>query len=257
MKKVKNPKKKKGTTGNKLLRWFWLLFIGGVLSVVLLFACANWGVFGAMPTFDELENPSSSVATEIISADGKTLGKFYLENRVPVKYEDLPQHLVEALIATEDERFHQHSGIDARGTLRAATSLGSAGGASTITQQLAKNLFHGSSGANSFTKRIIQKFKEWIIATRLERQYTKEEIIAYYLNTVDFVSNAYGIRSASNVYFGKEPINLTVEEAAVLVGMLQAPSRYNPRFHPERSQSRRNVVLDRKSTRLNSSHVRI
>src|SRR5690554_7098040 len=105
MKKVKNPKKKKSTTGNKLLRWFWLLFIGGVLSVFLLFACANWGVFGAMPTFDELENPSSSVATEIISADGKTLGKFYLENRVPVKYEDLPEHLVNALIATEDERF--------------------------------------------------------------------------------------------------------------------------------------------------------
>lgn len=237
-------KKQQKTKGSKkYLKWFWMLFIAGILGIASVFALANWGVFGPMPTFDELENPSSSVATEIMSADGKTLGKFYLENRVPVKYEDLPQHLVEALIATEDERFHQHSGIDARGTLRAATSLGSAGGASTITQQLAKNLFHGSSGANSFTKRIIQKFKEWIIATRLERQYTKEEIIAYYLNTVDFVSNAYGIRSASNVYFGKEPINLTVEEAAVLVGMLQAPSRYNPRFHPERSQSRRNVVL--------------
>src|SRR5690554_8204730 len=116
MKKYKNSINKKHTKGNKLLRWFWLLFISGVLSVVLLVACANWGVFGAMSTFDELENPSSSVATEIISADGKTLGKFYLENRVPVKYEDLPEHLVNALIATEDERFREHSGIDARGT---------------------------------------------------------------------------------------------------------------------------------------------
>lgn len=233
----------KPKTSNRYLRWFWMLFIAGLFGIVSVFALANWGVFGEMPTFEELENPSSSVATEIISADGKTLGKFYLENRVPVKYEDLPPHLVEALIATEDERFYSHSGIDARGTLRAVTALGSAGGASTISQQLAKNLFHGSSGSNSLLKRITQKIKEWIIAARLERQYTKEEIIAYYFNTVDFVSNAYGIRSASNVYFGKEPKNLTVDEAAILVGMLQAPSRFNPRFHPERSQSRRNIVL--------------
>src|SRR5690554_5400084 len=243
MKKEMKSKKKKNSFGNKLLLWFWMLFIGGILAVVTVFACANWGVFGPMPTFDELENPSSSVATEIISSDGKTLGKFYLENRVPIKYEDLPQHLVDALIATEDERFREHSGIDARGTMRAIFSAGSSGGASTITQQLAKNLFHGSSGARNKLYRVIQKVKEWIIAVRLERQYTKNEIIAYYLNTVDFVSNAYGIRSASNIYFNKEPKNLTVEEGAVLVGMLQAPSRYNPRFNPERSQSRRNVVL--------------
>src|SRR5690554_1094386 len=133
MKKVEKPEKKNKSLGNKLLLWFWMLFIGGILAVVAVFACANWGVFGPMPTFDELENPSSSVATEIISTDGKTLGKFYLENRVPVKYEDLPEHLVNALIATEDERFREHSGIDARGTLRAIFKAGSSGGASTIS----------------------------------------------------------------------------------------------------------------------------
>src|SRR5690606_14575492 len=243
MEKIENPKKKNKSNNRRYLGLFWKLFAAGVIFVVLIFAFANWGIFGAMPTFDELENPESSVATEIISADGKTLGKFYLENRIPVKYEELPQHLVDALVATEDERFYSHSGIDAKGTLRAIFSAGSSGGASTITQQLAKNLFHGSSGSSNKLYRVIQKVKEWIIAVKLERQYTKNEIIAYYLNTVDFVSNAYGIRSASNIYFNKEPKNLTVEEAAVLVGMLQAPSRYNPRFNPERSQTRRNIVL--------------
>lgn len=243
MEKIEEPKKKEVSTNRKYLRLFWKLFGGGIAFAILIFAFANWGIFGSMPTFDELENPASSVATEIISADGKTLGKFYLENRVPVKYEDLPQHLVNALIATEDERFREHSGIDARGTLRAVFSAGSSGGASTISQQLAKNLFHGSSGSTNKLFRVIQKIKEWIIAVKLERQYTKNEIIAYYLNTVDFVSNAYGIRSASNIYFAKEPKDLTVEEAAVLVGMLQAPSRYNPRFNQERAQTRRNVVL--------------
>lgn len=243
MEKIEDPKKKQVSTNKKFLRLFWKLFGGGVVFVILIFAFANWGIFGAMPSFDELENPESSVATEIISADGKTLGKFYLENRVPIKFEELPQHLVDALIATEDERFYSHSGIDARGTMRAVFSAGSSGGASTITQQLAKNLFHGSSGSSNKLFRVIQKIKEWIIAVKLERQYTKNEIIAYYLNTVDFVSNAYGIRSAANIYFNKEPKNLTVEEAAVLVGMLQGPSRYNPRFNVERSQNRRNIVL--------------
>src|SRR5690606_9200709 len=236
-------KQKKTKGSNKYLKWFWMLFLAGIFGIISIFALANWGVFGEMPTFEELENPSSSVATEIISADGKTLGKFYLENRVPVKYDELPQHLVDALIATEDERFRSHSGIDARGTMRAIFTAGSSGGASTISQQLAKNLFHGSSGSSNKLFRVIQKVKEWIIAVKLERQYTKNEIIAYYLNTVDFVSNAYGIRSAANIYFNKEPKKLTVEESAVLIGMLQAPSRYNPRFNPERSQNRRNIVL--------------
>ena len=243
MEKIEDSKKKELSTNRKLLRLFWKLFGAGIAFVILIFAFANWGIFGAMPSFDELENPESSVATEIISADGKTLGKFYLENRVPVKYEELPEHLVDALIATEDERFRSHSGIDARGTMRAIFSAGSSGGASTISQQLAKNLFHGSSGSSNKLFRVIQKVKEWIIAVKLERQYTKNEIIAYYLNTVDFVSNAYGIRSAANIYFNKEPKKLTVEEAAVLVGMLQAPSRYNPRFNPDRAEKRRNIVL--------------
>ncbi len=222
---------------------FWKIFIGGIAALVFIFLLASWGVFGSMPTFDDLENPDSNLATEVISSDGVTLGKFYRENRTPVKFEELPQHLVDALISTEDERFYDHSGIDARGTLRAVFKLGSKGGASTITQQLAKNLFHGSDGSRNILMRVLQKAKEWIIAVKLERQYTKNEILAHYLNTVDFVSNAYGIRSAANVYFGKEPKNLTVEESAVLVGMLQAPTKYNPRFHPERSKNRRNVVL--------------
>lgn len=239
---------KKVITDNKdyshYVRKFWKICIIGFLSVIVFFLLASWGVFGTMPSFDELENPDSNVATEIISSDGETIGKFYMENRTPVKYSDLPQHLVDALIATEDERFYDHAGIDTRGTLRAAVSLGSSGGASTITQQLAKNLFHGE-GSRFFLFRIVQKAKEWIIATRLERQYTKQEIIAMYLNTVDFVNNAVGIRSASKIYFNKEPKELKVEEAAVLVGMLKNPSLYNPN-----RASRKQMVLDRRNTVL-------
>ncbi|KAF2518933.1 PBP1A family penicillin-binding protein [Flavobacterium salilacus subsp. salilacus] len=226
----------------RYIKTFWLIFLIGLVSVVLFFLMASWGVFGKMPTFDELENPDSNVATEVISSDGVTIGKFYLENRTPVKYADLPQHLVDALVATEDERFFEHSGIDARGTLRAALTLGGSGGASTISQQLAKNLFHGE-GSKNIVERIAQKAKEWVIAIRLERQYTKQEIIAMYLNTVDFVHHAVGIRSAAKTYFGKEPKELTVEEVAVIVGMLKNPSQLNPKSHPESSLARRNVVL--------------
>lgn len=224
-------------------RGFWKVFACSLAGLALFFLLASWGVFGKMPDFEDLENPDSNLATEVISSDGVTIGKFYSQNRTPVKYEDLPKHLVDALVATEDERFYEHSGIDARGTIRAVATLGTNGGASTITQQLAKNLFHGSEGSKNIVMRVIQKAKEWIIATKLERQYTKNEILAHYLNTVDFVSNAYGIRSASKVYFNKEPKNLTVDEAAVLIGMLQAPSRYNPKYHPERAAKRRNIVL--------------
>ena len=226
----------------KYIIGFWLLFLGGIAAVIIFFLFASWGVFGPMPTFEELENPSSNVATEIISADGKTIGKFYLENRVPVKYDELPQHLVDALIATEDERFREHSGIDARGTLRAVVSVGSSGGASTITQQLAKLLFHGEGSKNIF-KRITQKAKEWVISVNLERQYTKDEILTMYLNKADFVNNAVGIRSASRVYLGKEPKDLTVDEAAMFVGMLKNPSYFNPVRRPELVENRRNVVL--------------
>lgn len=223
---------------------FWKIFGIGLASVFLFFLLASWGVFGRMPDFEQLENPDSNVATEIISEDGQTIGKFYLENRTPVKYADLPKSLVDALIATEDERFFEHSGIDTKGTLRAVATLGSSGGASTITQQLAKNLFHGE-GSRFFLFRIVQKAKEWIIATKLERQYTKEEIIAMYFNTVDFVNNAVGIRSASKIYFGKEPKNLKVEEAAVLVGMLKNPSYFNPM-----REKRKKLVFDRRNTVL-------
>ena len=204
------------------VRKFWKLFFYSFGGVILFFLLASWGFFGKMPSFDELENPDTNIATEIISADGVTLGKFYKENRTPVKYQDLPDHLVKALVATEDERFYEHSGIDARGTLRAISSLGRSGGASTITQQLAKNLFHGE-GSKFILFRIVQKCKEWIIATKLERQYTKQEIIALYLNKVDFVNSAVGIRSASKIYMGKEPKDLSIEESALFVGMLKKP----------------------------------
>ncbi len=223
-------------------RKFWRLFFYTIGGVFLFFLLASWGLFGAMPSFEELENPESNLATEVISSDGVTLGKFYNENRTAIKYKDLPKSLVDALISTEDERFYEHSGIDARRTFGAAVKLGKDGGASTITQQLAKLLFHGE-GSKFLPFRIVQKAKEWIIAVRLERQYTKEEIIALYLNQVDFVNGAVGIRSASKVYFGKEPRDLKVEESALIVGMLTNPSLFNPVRRPEKAIKRRNIVL--------------
>ena len=230
---------------SKYVRWFWMLFTGGILGVVLLFLLASWGVLGEMPDHTRLENPETNLATEIISSDGKTLGKFYFDdNRTPVGYEDLPKNLVDALIATEDIRFYEHSGIDGRGTLRAITSLGSNGGASTVSQQLAKLLFTKKASGN-ILKRIIQKVKEWVIATRLERQYTKEEIIAMYFNIYDFGNNGDGIRSASRIYFNKEPRDLDLKESAMLVGMFKNSSLYNPipSRNPVGTKNRRNVVL--------------
>lgn len=227
----------------KFLRWFWSIFLFGVFSVVLIFLLASWGVFGEMPDHTVLENPRTNLASEIISSDGKTLGKFYLnDNRTPVDYKELPKHLVDALIATEDVRFHDHAGIDARGTLRAFVYLGKKGGASTISQQLARQLFVGEHSRNTLG-RITQKFKEWVIATRLEKQYTKEEIIAQYFNIYDFGNNADGIRSASRIYFGKEPNRLDLKESAMLVGMFKNSSLYNPRRNPVGVTNRRNVVL--------------
>ncbi len=223
---------------------FWRIFLYTMGGVFLIFLFASWGLFGSMPSFEDLENPESNLATEIISSDGETIGKFYNENRTAIKYSDLPKHLVDALVATEDERFYEHSGIDARGTLRAVTSLGTSGGASTITQQLAKMLFH-KEGSRFLPFRMIQKVKEWIIATRLERQYTKQEIIAMYFNKADFVNNAVGIRSAAKVYFGKEPRDLKIEEAAVLVGMLKNPSLFNPI-----KEKRKELVFKRRNTVL-------
>jgi len=228
----------------KYILWFWRLFGVGVLSVVLVFLCASWGLFGEMPTFEALENPETNLASEIISSDGSTLGKFYFnDNRTPVSYENLSEHLVNALVATEDVRYYDHSGIDVRGTLRALAFLGKKGGASTITQQLARQLFVGKKASGY--GRYFQKIKEWVIATRLERNYTKQEIMAMYLNIYDFGNNADGIRSAARIYFGKEPKQLQVEEAAMLVGMLKNSSLFNPRreYRKDTVRHRRNVVL--------------
>tara|TARA_R110002096_G_scaffold187782_5_gene367420 strand:+ start:8029 stop:10374 length:2346 start_codon:yes stop_codon:yes gene_type:complete len=229
---------------SKYIRWFWMLFLGGFLAVILIFLLASWGVFGELPDYTVLENPKTNLATEIISSDGKTLGKFYLnDNRTPVSYDELPKHLVDALIATEDARFHDHSGIDARGTVRAFAFLGKKGGASTISQQLARQLFIGVRDKESATNAILQKVQEWIIAIKLERQYTKEEIIAQYFNIYDFLNNADGIRSASSIYFDKEPMELDLKESAMLVGMFKNSALYNPRRNPEGVKNRRNVVL--------------
>lgn len=240
---AKVTKKKKPTGFFKFIKWFWILFAVGVLSVALLFLFAAWGFLGDMPEYEYLENPQTNLATEIISSDGKTLGKFYLDdNRTPVPYDSLPKNLVNALVATEDVRFYDHSGIDAFGVLRAVAYLGKNGGASTITQQLARQLFVGVRSKNKF-ETLKQKAMEWVLASRLETQYTKEEIIAMYFNQYDFLNNADGIRSASKIYFGKEPQELKIEESAVLVGMLKNSSYYNPIRREKLVSDRRNTVL--------------
>ncbi|MEY4012364.1 MAG: hypothetical protein RIT22_1488 [Bacteroidota bacterium] len=221
---------------------FWKYFFYGMGGIALFFLFASWGLLGSMPSFEDLENPDSNLATEIISADGVVIGKYFEKNRSQLKYSDLPKNLVQALVATEDARFYEHSGIDGRGTLRAILSFGTSGGASTLTQQLAKQLFHGE-GSKFLPFRIIQKAKEWIIAIRLERQYTKNEIIAMYCNVYDFGNNSVGVNSAAKTYFSKEPKNLTITESAVLVGMFKNSGLYNPVKNIEGVTNRRNVVL--------------
>jgi len=221
---------------------FWKYFFYGIGGIALFFLFASWGLLGSMPSFEDLENPDSNLATEIISADGVVIGKYFEKNRSQLKYSDLPKNLVQALVATEDARFYEHSGIDGRGTLRAIVSLGTSGGASTLTQQLAKQLFHGE-GSKFLPFRIIQKAKEWIIAIRLERQYTKNEIIAMYCNVYDFGNNSVGVNSAAKTYFSKEPKDLTITESAVLVGMFKNSGLYNPVKNIEGVTNRRNVVL--------------
>jgi len=234
--------KQKKPSFKKYITWFWVLVLGGFSSLILIFFLASWGVLGKLPTFEELENPEKNLATEIISADGITLGKYAYQNRTPVSYKDLPKNLIDALIATEDERFYSHSGIDFRGTARAVIKLGKDGGASTITQQLAKMLFTRNVASNKI-ERVFQKVKEWVVAVKLERQYTKQEIITMYLNRYDFLNQAVGIRSASRIYFGKEPLELTTPESAMLVGMLKNSSLFNPLRREEMVRKRRNVVL--------------
>jgi penicillin-binding protein 1A len=220
----------------------WAVFFIGIFSLMLFFYGVSKGLLGKMPSFAEIENPNSELATEIFSADSDIpIGKFFSKNRSNAQAHELPQNLIDALVATEDVRFYQHSGIDLKRSISAIVFLGKRGGGSTITQQLAKNLFHDIP--QSKLGRIGQKIKELVMSVMLERTYTKEEILTMYLNTVDFVHNSYGIKSAAKTYFNKEVENLSIEESAVLVGMLKAPSKYNPISNMENSMQRRNVVL--------------
>ena len=232
----------------KFVHILWTILGCSVLVAVLVFTAIWNGWIGYMPPIDELQNPISRFATQVYSADGKVLGtwSFNRENRIPVSYANLSPHLVQALVATEDERFYDHSGIDFIALARAIVKRGilgheSAGGGSTITQQLAKQLY--SESAHSTVERLMQKPIEWVIAVKLERNYTKEEIVALYLNYFDFLHNAVGIKTAANTYFNKEPRDLTVTESAVLIGLCKNPSLFNPVRYPDRCLQRRNVVL--------------
>lgn len=223
----------------------WLLVFSPLLILAVVLYLTSLGFFGSLPSFEELENPKSNLATEIISSDGVILGSYFFENRSNVKYQDISPNMINALIATEDIRFYNHSGIDIRALIRAvvkgiATNQ-SSGGGSTITQQLAKMLFTKKPASGA--ERVMQKLKEWIIAVRLERQYTKDEILTMYLNKFDFVNNAVGIKSAAKVYFNTSPSELNLQESAVLVGMLKNPSLYNPNRRLENTLNRRNIVL--------------
>ncbi len=236
-------KKKQTTNYGKYVKIFWGLYFAGILFVALILFLASKGVFGFMPDFDVLENPKSNLSTQIFSEDGKVIGKFYLkENRTPVRFDELSPWLPKALVATEDERYYEHSGIDFRGLTRAVLYLGTKGGGSTITQQLSKLLFHRREHKN-FIQKVFQKIKEQIIAVRLEKQYTKDEIIAMYLNQFDWLNQGVGIKSASRIYFNKEPKDLKPEEAAVLIGMLKNPAFFRPISKKERTKKRRNVVF--------------
>ena len=241
-----NRKKTKQLPGqSNAIRNLWIIFGSLILLVILFFFCVAKGVFGTMPTFDELENPRTNLATEIISADGKILGTYHIENRSNVRYAELSHYMPEALISIEDERFTEHSGIDERALFRVAFGVltgNKKGGGSTITQQLAKNLF--PRGENLSTgKLVLRKFQEWITATKLEHNYSKEEIVAMYLNTVAFGHNAYGIRSAASTFFDKKPSEMNIEECALMAGVVNAPTRFSPVRNPNNALNRRNLVL--------------
>jgi penicillin-binding protein 1A len=224
---------------------FWQLFFGGFIAFILLILLASWGMFGPMPSLKKLENPSILQATDVFADDGTLMGKYYLEkgNRSNVEYKDISKYVLDALVATEDKRFYNHSGIDFKGTLRAVMLLGSEGGGSTLTQQLAKALLDHERKSKAI--RVIQKLKEWIIAVKLERNFTKDELLALYLNAVPFSDNVFGIRNASKTFFQKEPYQLNIEESALLVGMINGPGLYNPRRNPKASMDRRNLVINR------------
>ena len=244
----KKKKKPNRTSGERpaYISWIWKAFVGVWIVVILFFFMLSMGWLGYMPSFDELENPKSNLATEVISDDGEILGFIGVENRSNVDFDEISPNVVNALIATEDARFFKHSGIDSRSLFRVMfkTLIGrnrSSGGGSTITQQLAKNLFPRQNKGKLGV--IHSKFKEWVVAVKLEHNYSKEEIIAMYFNKVDFGSNAYGIKTAAKTFFDKAPSELTVPEAAVLVGLLKAPTTYSPVRNPENALRRRNTVL--------------
>ncbi|HQO49546.1 MAG TPA: biosynthetic peptidoglycan transglycosylase, partial [Bacteroidales bacterium] len=230
---------------SQLIKILWLSFAIGLLSLFIFFFGLANGWFGAMPSFEELENPNTNLASEIYSADGVVLGTFHIENRSNIHFKDLPPDLVNALLAIEDIRFTDHSGIDFRALFRVAWGVmtgNSKGGGSTLTQQLAKNLFPRDENLSK-PQLVMRKFKEWITASRLERNYSKEEIMAMYLNTVAFGSQAFGIKSAALTFFGKSPDELTLAESALMAGVVNAPTWYSPVRNPERAQQRRNLVL--------------
>lgn len=228
----------------KPVKILWIAFFSGFGLLLLLVLFASIGLLGSMPSIEELQNPSVSQASQVFADDGSIMGKFYLEDRVNVNYKDISPYVIKALVATEDERYYEHSGIDARSLLRAFFSLGGEGGASTITMQTAKNLFTENWGTRNIFLRLLQKIKECVIAVRLERNFTKDEILTLYLNTVAFGDNVFGIRNASRTFFQKDPDRLSIAESAVLIGMLKAPTAYNPRLYPQRALVRRNTVIN-------------
>ena len=239
----KSKKHKKKSTYLKYIITIWGIFFFGVLSIIILFSGAALGLYGPMPDLQQLENPRTNLATQIISSDDVILGKYYFDdNRTPILFDEIPTHTIQALIATEDERFYEHSGIDWRGTLRAFAFLGKRGGASTISQQLARQIFVGVRSRN-LLKTVLQKAQEWVIAIQLEKRYTKKEILTMYLNKYDFGYQADGIRSAAKIFFNKTSKELSIEESATLVGMLKNSSLYNPIRRPERVKKRRNIVF--------------
>jgi penicillin-binding protein 1A len=240
---VKNKGKKHKVSYKKHVWILWGLFLLSITSVFILFVGAAFGFYGPMPDLQQLENPRTNLASQIISSDGNILGKYYFdENRTPIGFDEIPVNMIEALIATEDERFYEHSGIDWLGTLRAFAFLGKRGGASTISQQLARQIFVGVRSRN-LIKTILQKAQEYVIAVQLEKRYTKKEILSMYLNKYDFGYQADGIRSAAKIFFNKTPGELKIEESATLVGMLKNSSYFNPIRRPELVKSRRNIVF--------------
>lgn len=223
----------------------WKLLIGGMVLFALFIVAIGFGVFGELPSFRDIEHPKSNQASEILADDGRVLGTYFVQNRSSVSYQEISPNVINALIATEDVRFKEHSGIDFKRTFTIFlyALIGKKQGGSTITQQLALNLFSEEGRQKNFAKRILQKFQEWVIAVKLERNYTKEEILVMYLNTVDFGNQAYGIKSAARVYFNTTPDQLTIAQSATLVGILKGISRYSPTRNPERSLARRNTIM--------------